>query len=166
MFNSGFPLSKSFYIPHNSKKTKIAVADLSLLSESYGYVEDELLPEQLSYIKTLQPEYYAWYYFNRINVPFNFQPKNAGVLLMLNLIKWADTIPCIIINDVNPYHSTHINQKELIKFEKLFGFMETKRENLLIRFSKGLTIKKPGESRAFVNNHPINGASQQKGTLL
>jgi len=75
----------------------------------------------------------TWYYVNRVIVPINFSVKNAGVLLMLAMVKWADSNDVNFIEENSPYRGHVMSLNQLNKFDSLFGFKLVKEPNLLIR---------------------------------
>lgn len=107
---------------------KIAIADISLL----------MITDDVVHLNNKR-----WYYFNRINVPKNFQPKNASVLLYNAICKYADHFQINIYNEVAPYAHSLLNTEDLIRFEHLFGFVRLSPDkNVTIRLAKEVSWKK------------------------
>ena len=101
----------------------LALAEVSLVDYDLGLdkVTDRELPKD------------NWYFFSRLNVPRPIRRQGLATELMLDLVDWADSCKCNIVNPINPYGDLDLTQ--LVKFYKKFGFEEIS-EGLMIRLYK------------------------------
>lgn len=72
------------------------------------------------------------YYFNRLIVPQPLRGKGVATLLMKKLIEILDIEKIILICEVNPYGD--LNEEQLFKFYKKYGFVDDESFKSLIRF--------------------------------
>lgn len=86
---------------------KLAILDLTKMST----------PDE---VKHLEKD--NWYYFNRINVPDQFIPQNASILLYSAMEHWADQYHANIYNDILPYPNSKLSADQIKLVESLYGF--------------------------------------------
>lgn len=99
---------------------KLAILDLTKMPT----------PNELKYLRKDN-----WYYFNRINVPDQFIPQNASILLYSAMEHWADQYHANIYNDILPYPTSKLSVEQIKLVESLYGF-QSLFENTTIRLSR------------------------------